>query len=173
MTNTEIIELLNSKGGVSERFIGLEYYDALRLATAIAKVLHSEMELTEQVVDNVKNLLSDDRIAPSVRYWMLRLLTYCDNEKRQRTKEILKSNMSVERDKKIRDVVSVGIKPTYDQKNGCFVMGKGNKPSSFDEAYRYATMREYRHNQDVEKLIEKLKGPTDRQIKEKAEWYCE
>ena len=172
MTNNEIFKRLNSKNGISMVFKDLDYYDTLREMTSISKVVLGDMKLTERVINNMKNLLSDDGIPSSARYWMLRLLTYCDNEKRKRSKEIIKGNLSVERDKKIYDVVSVGVKATYDQ-NGYIVIDKGDKPSSFDEAYRYATMREYRHNHDVEKLIEKLKGPTDRQIRKKAEWYCE
>ena len=109
MTNTEVIELLNSNEGVNKAFDGLEHYDAMRLATVMAKVLHSGMELTEQVIDNVKSLLSDDRIVTSVRCWMLRCFL-SDRTKgwKERCATILQRDKhNVERDKKIEDVIDI------------------------------------------------------------------
>ena len=155
MTNTEIIELLNSNEGVNKAFEGLEYYDALRLATAISKVLHTGMELTETVVENVKNMLSDDRIAPSVRYWMLRCLLSDNTEGwKERCRTILRRDRNnVERDRKIlEDVIAKGFGTKYDSENDTFISYKNEI-----EGFKYALIRGFPHEYNVEKLIGKMK----------------
>lgn len=167
MTNTEIIELLNSNEGVNKAFEGLEYYDALRLATATSKVLHSGMgELTETVVDNVKNLLSDDRVAPSVRYWMLRSLLSDNTEGwKERCRTLLRRDRNnVERDRKIlEDVIAKGFGTKYDSENDTFISYKNEI-----EGFRYSLIRGFPHEYDVEKLIAKMKEFTEEGISKKA-----
>ena len=166
MTDNEITELLNSNDGMCKAFEGLEYYDALRLATATSKVLHSGMELTEKVCDNVKNLLSDDNIIPSVRYWLLKCIIVengnnCTDAGRERSLALLKGDMYTdERDMKImEDVVTNGFGTRYDSNKDTFISCKNEI-----DGFRYALMREFPHEYNVEKLIGKMKDLFEKEI---------
>ena len=83
MTNTEIIELLNSNEGVNKAFDGLEYYDALRLVSRIISVIKDEkFDFNDTTIKHLRSFITCE-IEKSVRYWMVRNLVYMSDRHRQ------------------------------------------------------------------------------------------
>lgn len=83
MTNTEIIELLNSNEGVNKVFDGLEYYDALRLVSRIISVIKDEkFDFNDTTIKHLRKFITCG-IEKSVRYWMVRNLVYMSDKYRR------------------------------------------------------------------------------------------
>ena len=167
MTKNEILECLNKIDGDQYEllFKDLTYFDTLRRMVNIAELLADEkVELNLVLGENLKNILSDDRILPSARYYFCKRFLYIDSG--ERSYQLLKGDVETsERDRKIMEPIQQSILADCNEKN---IEGEFKKGILlYEEAYRYAVMHDSRYGNDVEKLIDKLSEGIDLDIAKK------
>jgi hypothetical protein len=168
MTNTEIIELLNSNEGVNKAFEGLEYYDALRLVSKIISIIKDEkFDFNDTTIKHLRSFITCGAIEKSVRYWMVRNLVYISKQPSTRLSRPYGKQRNCE------DAVFATIqKECIDIVKYCVSPSCTPKDTTFDEFMRVYSQRLTPiegEEKDVDLLIEN----TEKRIKNPKSYVVE